>query len=487
MNRGKYLVRSNTNAAIAFVSSFIGLAPPTLGQPSFQGLGDLPGGVFSSEAEAVSADGLTVAGFGNTATGTEAFRWTYQDGMVGLGHLPGATSFGSYHSHATGVSSDGSVIVGLSTSSASGPTDFEAFRWTTGGMVGLGDLPGADFDSRATGVSSDGSIVVGFGDSTSSAGLSEAIWWDTGSGPQGLGDFEGGSFNSQATGVSGDGTTITGTGTTSAALEAFRWTEADELVGLGDLPGGSFHSRAQAISLDGKVIVGNSFSDLGLEGFRWTEEDGMIGLGTLGGGHIVPRAVSGDGAIIVGEGSSGGKLALIWDSGNGLRTLQDVLEGNGLDLTGWTVQEAWGISQDGQTIVGFAINPDGNREAFVATIGLIGDCNENAVPDSEEADADGDGIIDDCDSCPNYANPIQSTRPRADQDQDCDVDGVDFAAFASCFNKAGNPPRTFRCPPENAAAFDFFDDGDVDGIDFSLFASCYNGAGNPPREENCPQ
>ena len=72
--------------------------------------------------------------------------------MVGLGHLPGDTN-----STATGVSADGSVIVGTS-SSASGS---QAFRWTAGsGMVGLGYLPGGT-NSSATAVSGDGSVVVG--------------------------------------------------------------------------------------------------------------------------------------------------------------------------------------------------------------------------------------------------------------------------------------------------------------------------------------
>jgi probable HAF family extracellular repeat protein len=60
-----------------------------------------------------------------------------------LGDLPG----GEFHSVAIGVSADGSVIVGPS-DSASG---YEAFRWTSdGGMVGLGDLPGGWFQSRPT-------------------------------------------------------------------------------------------------------------------------------------------------------------------------------------------------------------------------------------------------------------------------------------------------------------------------------------------------
>jgi uncharacterized membrane protein len=54
-----------------------------------QGLGDLPGGTTESFAESVSADGLTIAGRGNSASGPEAFRWTSAGGMQGLGDLPG--------------------------------------------------------------------------------------------------------------------------------------------------------------------------------------------------------------------------------------------------------------------------------------------------------------------------------------------------------------------------------------------------------------
>jgi probable HAF family extracellular repeat protein len=119
----------------------------------FIGLGDLPSGVFQSEANYLSRDGSVVVGYGQSEAGTEAFRWTSAAGMVGLGDLPG----GEFRSFADGVSADGAVVVGFS-SSASG---FEAFRWTpAGGMVGLGDLPGGAFSSAARAVSADGSIVV---------------------------------------------------------------------------------------------------------------------------------------------------------------------------------------------------------------------------------------------------------------------------------------------------------------------------------------
>ena len=73
----------------------------------------------------------------------------------------------------------------------------------------------------------------------------------------------------------------------------------------------------------------------------------------------------------------------------------------------------------------------------------------------------------------------------ADRDGDGDVDGVDFGAFAACFNKAGRPPRTFDCSSEDVVAFDVDSDGDVDGVDFGAFAACFNKAGHPPRRLGC--
>jgi hypothetical protein len=55
----------------------------------FQGLGDLPGGPHASAGTAVSGDGLTALGLGDTdfraEFGDEAFIWTSQAGIRRLG------------------------------------------------------------------------------------------------------------------------------------------------------------------------------------------------------------------------------------------------------------------------------------------------------------------------------------------------------------------------------------------------------------------
>jgi len=70
---------------------------------TFQGLGDLSGGINTSEARNISADGSTVIGRSESDLGLEAFVWTSSSGMRGLGDLPG----GEFWSDAHGVSAWG--------------------------------------------------------------------------------------------------------------------------------------------------------------------------------------------------------------------------------------------------------------------------------------------------------------------------------------------------------------------------------------------
>jgi probable HAF family extracellular repeat protein len=340
-------------------------APTVAKSPSFMGLGYLPG-CFSSSALSISADGSTVVGFsrfGSNYVDVEAFRWTRDGGMLGLGDFPG----GDYGSVAFGTSGEGRFVVGYGISSL-GP---EAFLWSSDtGMVGLGYLPGGINFSVAKAVSADGSVVVGESDAPGGG----AFRWTSADGIISLGRVPGVITSDIANAVSADGAVIVGNGYTSGSTQAFRWTEGGGLVGLGDLPGGSFRSTALDTSSDGSIVVGWSSSELAFfgEAYRWTSSSGMVGLGALPSDTPSSKAygISGDGSVIVGVSSSVPyQDAFVWDPMNGMRSLRSILTHDlGLDLTGWTLEEARDVSDDGLTIVGWGINPAGITEAWVAHI-----------------------------------------------------------------------------------------------------------------------
>lgn len=354
------------------VSAFtiLALTSPSLAQVGFQGLGDLPGGIVSSGAHGVSADGSTVVGYssseGSGNNSTEAFRWTQATGMVGLGFGYGQTLGTSL---ARGVSGDGSVVVGKASRTAS-PT--WPFRWTSGtDMVRIDDYryPSGD----ATAVSDDGAVVVGM----SFSDTCQPFRWTSADGIAYLGDDLPSGMKWLGTmGVSGDGSTLVGQAYRDGTSdhEAFFWTQEMGMVGLGDLPGGEFNSRASGVSANGSVVVGYATSALGVEAYRWTQETGMVLLGDLLGGKFWSEAngVSADGSVVVGRshGTAGSAFdAIVWDAGNGMRSLQDLLTDDyGLDLSGWHLTDAMSVSADGRTIVGLGLNPTGQAEAWIATI-----------------------------------------------------------------------------------------------------------------------
>jgi uncharacterized membrane protein len=148
---------------------------------------------------------------------------------------------------------------------------------------------------------------------------------------------------------------------------AFRWTQETGMIGLGGY--GSSNSEAYDVSADGSVIVGSIYSVNGFEPFRWTQADGMVGLGSYGsiddGYYSSAYGVSADGSVIVGESGYG---AFRWTQSDGMVSLKDTLIGAGLNVSGWSLTEATGVSADGFTIVGYGYNPSGQQEAWVANL-----------------------------------------------------------------------------------------------------------------------
>jgi len=151
--------------SLAFFVLLVAVAA-SAGAASFQGLSNLVGRDFRSEARGVSGDGSTVVGRSSSSSETEAFRWTSEGGIVGLGDLAG----GIFLSVANGVSGDGSTVVGASNS----VLGIEAFIWdSTNHMRNLQSVLTTDFglgssligwrleDARS--ISTDGLTIAGIG------------------------------------------------------------------------------------------------------------------------------------------------------------------------------------------------------------------------------------------------------------------------------------------------------------------------------------
>ena len=125
------------------------LAGPARAGSSFGGLGE------DTVAPLVSGDGSTVVGTADLGSGfPEVFRWTAaSSSLAGLGRVAG-----EHAARATGVSADGSTIVGVLSSADGGFTSH--FRWTAAdGLEEIG-LPNLSFENYVH-VSGDGSTVIG--------------------------------------------------------------------------------------------------------------------------------------------------------------------------------------------------------------------------------------------------------------------------------------------------------------------------------------
>ena len=295
------------------------------------------GGGTNAVAPARTIVGYADAGF---FTPYHAFRWTAATGAVDLGTLDTPNN-ATRLSFATGISEDGTVVVGYSQLAGGGGT--HAFRWTqSGAMVDLGAPAGASRDSRALDVSAAGDVVVGeavFVDAAAFTGFrSGAFRWTQAGGFQSLGALEPGYF-SVATAVTADGSTI---------------------VGQGGI----------------QVVVGNSSTN-GSRAFRWTATTGLQAMGPLAGHtHAAATGVSDNGRIVVGV-SSAGPLrestvsgyelgsAFRWTQATGIQDLQQVMVTAGVNMTGVTLRTADGISPDGQLIFGRATTAAGEVSYFV--------------------------------------------------------------------------------------------------------------------------
>ncbi len=316
----------------------------------------------------LSADGSFATG---SFTGTAGiFRWSEAGGFEDLGLFPGSTN-----TQAHGISDDGRVIVGHARIDGLS----RGFRWIEGegfSLLPVGPPAGAK-SVFAYDVSGDGLTVATVAGMSAELELDGVVYkfytgsgaarWTEAFGYEYLGALST-SGNASVFGISADGSAATGGSWNDVELrdEAYRWTEAGGMQALGLVDPSHKSTAAHAISADGSTVVGGDTiwavnNSRETEAFRWTEAEGMIGLGDLPGGDRQGTAfdVSGDGSFVVGRGSVGfvqgypDYHAFVWDSQNGMRRVQDMLEQDyGLEFIGFKLIRARAISADGYTIAG---------------------------------------------------------------------------------------------------------------------------------------
>jgi uncharacterized membrane protein len=162
-------------AASADGSVFVGQARNSAGDFSTftyaHGLVNVGGG-YHDILKAVSADGSVAVGFTNPGGGAKAWRVTIGDGVEILQEAHACC--GHDISEATGISADGSVIVG-DFGSYIGPTDAMIWTRALGGMDSLRSVLASKYgaslssafsgwsQTKATAISGDGRVIVGNG------------------------------------------------------------------------------------------------------------------------------------------------------------------------------------------------------------------------------------------------------------------------------------------------------------------------------------
>ena len=391
-------------------------------------LGDLPGGTVDARALGISDDGEVIVGSGHSAAsggGTEAFRWTADTGFVGLGTFADGPIF---FSDARAVSSDGSIITGVSLSAASCATPetcaTEGFFWTEfTGLVPLGAIgPAVQPSSVPNAISDDGLVIVGTGCGTLCTNFgpqfSDAFIYNI-IGATPMSEISAG-LVTRAEGVSGDGDIVVGQhlindpdlGLTANGYLYQRSTDSlfDMLAGFADV--NVYDTTSTGLVQIGEFDNGNGE----LEAFYFISG---VALDTMGVG-MAPKALTGDGSTAIGtlnEGQADSK-GVFYQLGAGTQTFDDLLGGPscGIDLAGHSVVEANDVTDNGLVTAITLRGPDGTRTAGRLLLVTSG------PPDLGDQDPDGDVIATPVDNCADIANPDQ-----ADSDGDfvgdaCDLD-----------------------------------------------------------------
>jgi hypothetical protein len=326
--------------------------------PAFARVDFTPLGVYDAVPFDLSDDGSKVVLTGYF--GFPNLYWTADEGVVDLGGGCGAGQIA--------ISGDGSVIVGCAQDENG---KGQAGLWLGGqDWKLLGSEPGGvPCDSSLSSpwdVSQDGTRAVGL---LWRAQLCRAVagYWDLATAPPAvsLGTTVPNSA-SRANTINADGTVIAGWQDDAfGQRSAVKWVNGVQEPILTDA--GGYNGEALKMNNGATAIVGVNYNYNGSGlGWIWRADKGMISFGQGGAnGQIqtIPTGVSDDGNTVVGfvRGPQATR-SFLWTDNKGFQWLDDVLKGQ--TAAGWQLTFLDAITPDGKILVGYGINPGGQIEAF---------------------------------------------------------------------------------------------------------------------------
>lgn len=337
---------------------------------TFRPLADLPGGDTYSIAWGLSRDGSTVVGSSYDAEGIIATYWNASGAHAVENDYLGARPFAALAASANGSTIVGGIGPGVRAFAWRSTPDSDGFRTRR-----LPELTGTTFlNSRAQDVDDSGRYVVGYSHAPESRTGNlriQAVTWDLGApapAARGLGYVDPITLpSSNAASISGNGTTVVGDGRGPGSIVGFSMNRDAAAPSALDIVASDTADVVTAVNHDGDVIVGR----LGGHGFRWSGE--VTTLHSLGGGWTENAlALSDDGNSVVGSAwhpSLNASIAVMWDAQGNIRRLDEfVSQDLRIDLPGWMLTSATGISGDGRTIAGYGLNALGQTQGFVITV-----------------------------------------------------------------------------------------------------------------------
>jgi len=274
------------------------------------GFVDLGAGDPFNASIGISGDGNTVvSGHVGPDGNTNPGMWQQGSGWMDLGHPAEGCLVDGNWGDAWSTNRNGSIIVGLSWYCPGA----EGFQWTPQqGMVGLGYPPSAS--SRATAISQDGSTIVGFYEDPTQ-GFRRPVRWISGSTDL----FVGSDVPGEAIGVSSDGSQIVGQAADDTGNgRAFYYTSSGGLIDLGVL-GGNKTYQSVAIGLsDNGIVIGTTINPFNWSSqpFVWTSHMGLRSMQAafFHNGAVIPSGLSLSGVLAIS--SDGSTIVGLWTDAN---------------------------------------------------------------------------------------------------------------------------------------------------------------------------